>query len=183
MTATGAVVALLIIVIYEFGIGINNHKHGRTLYERARRRADEQGKPLIVVGDPHNGISSWIYYQWTDQWSHDCGDHMIDMLPCSDCATHKRTIKQDLIVALGEWPDNSAVVYVGRVLEYVEPLDTALAEINRVAGSPQNMYIAYTPWYSFMSLAYPGDWFDHKPSKNIIYSAPPQSSTVDYKLV
>ncbi|MBK8263789.1 MAG: hypothetical protein IPK80_20940 [Nannocystis sp.] len=37
--------------------------------------------------------------------------------------------------------DDSAVVFVSCVLEYVEDLHGALAEIARIAGSPDNLFI------------------------------------------
>lgn len=112
-----------------------NYRRG-LLYKLAYARALNQNRPLIVIGDPHNGVGSWVHGP-----AYGAGSLVIDISGClsNEC----NVIKQDIISGLAEFESNSCVIFVSCVLEYLEDshIERALSEINRVAGSFNNIFV------------------------------------------
>lgn len=138
----------------------------KAMYGRARARAIETGKPLVVVGAP---MASGSLSQYR------CGDlPCIDLEGCSACAAPPR----DVTVA-GAIPvqDGGAVVLVQYVLEYVENIDGAWAEIKRAAGRSGDVFVSRVQdWATFTRLM--------TGCKRIIKSAPPNDTgELTYKRV
>ncbi|MBK8265621.1 MAG: hypothetical protein IPK80_30365 [Nannocystis sp.] len=52
--------------------------------------------------------------------------------------------------------DDSAVVFVSCVLEYVQDLNAALAEIARIAGSAENLFVVNVQPWTLTARLYPG---------------------------
>ncbi len=97
-------------------------------YQRARDRADTIDRPLVVVGAPAKSMSQYR-----------CGDvPCVDINGCKSCKAPPRDVTVAGAIAL---EDDSAVVFSPYVLEYVDNPEAAMAEMQRVAGSPENMYI------------------------------------------
>lgn len=109
------------------------------MFERARRRATLIQRPLAVVGAP-------------DSWStggYPCGDVTIDIAD-SDCPNLYRL---DITEPL-PFDDDSLVVFVSCVLEYVDDFDSAVTELYRISGG--NLYnVRVEPW-TLTAYLYPG---------------------------
>ncbi len=52
--------------------------------------------------------------------------------------------------------DNSSVVFVSCVLEYVTDIDAALREISRIAGSADNVFVVTVQPWTLTARLYPG---------------------------
>lgn len=111
-----------------------------SLYELAQRRAAELGRPLLVIGSPDGGVTG----------GYGCGDMTVDLNPSAVCPNH---IVADVCenIPLG---DDSCVVFVSCVLEYVSDLDRAMSEIDRVSGGER--FIAHVEPWTITAYAYPG---------------------------
>lgn len=182
-TWTGTVIALIIILVYEIIIGRDRHVRRGTTFQQAQRRARELGRPLIVVGDPHRGIGSNFYYWMGNSWGYHIADQLIDTDPCEQCIRDPRTIKSELGPALSEQPSDSAVIFISCMLEYIHPLEPTIQEVNRVAGGPSNIFVVYTDRWSLAGISYPG-WLLGQPEVcNVINSAPPDSTTIEYRAI
>ena len=121
----------------------------------------ELGRPLVVVGDPDAGAHTRLVR------AYDCGDLCIDLHGCPKCR-----IMQAADLTAGPVPgipDNSAVVYVSCVLEYVTDPESALGELQRMAGSPENMFIVFVEPWSVTAVLYPGaKWVGGKDDDHVV---------------
>jgi SAM-dependent methyltransferase len=109
------------------------------LYDVARRRADELGRRLVVVGAPDGGVTA----------GYGCGDITIDIAP-SSCPS---AIQADITKPL-PFATDSVVVVVMCVLEYVDDANAALAELNRISGG--NLFVVRVEPWTLTSVFYPG---------------------------
>lgn len=109
------------------------------MYAYARIQANQLGRPLVVVGAPDGGVTS----------GYDCGDITIDIAP-SSCPN---SLQADITKRL-PFADDSVVVVVMCVLEYVDDADAALAELNRISGG-YLFVVRVEPW-TITSVVYPG---------------------------
>lgn len=181
-TWSGTIIALIIIFCYELYVGRDRHRRRATVFEQAQNRAREVGRPLIVIGDPHNGLGSNFYSRVVgDPWGYDLGDCHIDIAPCDRCASDARTIQAELGAALSERDSDSAVIFVSCVLEYIHPLEPTVEEIRRVAGHSDNIFVVYSDRWSLSAISYPGWLLGHSNVCNVIASAPPDSPTLRYR--
>jgi hypothetical protein len=120
----------------------------REAFAAATRRAQELGRPLIVIGDPHAGAHTRLMP------AYGCGDLCLDLNGCPRCLRYRAAdITQGPIAGIG---DDSAVVFVSCVLEYVDDLRAAVAEIARIAGDPRNTFVVTVQPYTFTAALYPG---------------------------
>ncbi|MFY0533390.1 hypothetical protein [Nannocystis pusilla] len=111
-------------------------------------RAGALGRPLVVIGDPDGGMHTRLMR------AYGCGDVCVDMNGCPKCPV---TIVAD--ITKGPLPgvaDGSAVVFVSCVLEYVIDLQAALAEIARMAGKPENVFLVTVQPWTLTARLYPG---------------------------
>ncbi len=110
------------------------------VYNQAFETSRALGRPLLVVGAP-------------DSWStggYPCGDITVDIETDSVCPTHYQL---DVTKRL-PFDDNSVVVFVSCVLEYVSDYDAALAELMRISGG--YLYnVRVEPW-TLTAYLYPG---------------------------
>lgn len=132
----------------ESGLALRRFEVRRRVYEAAARRAVELGRPLIVVGDPDAGAHTRLVR------AYGCGDLCVDLRGCPRCRVMQA-------VDLTEGPvagvaDDSAVVYVSCVLEYVSDPAAALRELYRMAGAPDNLFLVFVEPKSLTSTLYPG---------------------------
>ena len=109
------------------------------MYEAAAARAAELGRPLIVVGAPDGGMTS----------GYGCGDATVDLAGSSCPNSYAANICTGL-----PFDDDSAVIYVSCVLEYVDDYDAAMQELYRVSGG-QLFLVRVEPWTATAFL-YPG---------------------------
>ncbi len=135
-------------------------------YTLARARALALGRPLVVVGDPRSHM--------TRGW-HGYGNLCIDLNGCPSAPLGTRTRAADISLRGAiPYPDNSVVVFVACVLEYVPNIEGAWTEILRAAGGPENVFIVHVEPTSLTAWCYPGSYW-------AISSAPPLSSRPVYK--
>lgn len=135
-------------LLVEGGMALRRFEARRRGFEAAARRASALGRPLVVVGDPDAGAHTRLVR------AYECGDLCIDLRGCPRCQ-----VMQAADLTAGPVPgvaDDSAVVFVSCVLEYVADPATAAAELRRMAGSPENLFIVFVEPWSLTASLYPG---------------------------
>jgi hypothetical protein len=125
---------------------IARHAERTRLFDAAVKRATELQRPLVVVGDPDAGLHTRIVR------AYGCGDVCVDLSGCPACPT---ALAADITKPL-PFPDNSVVVFVSCVLEYVGDLEAAYRELLRVAGDPKNLFVVTVQPLTFTATLYPG---------------------------
>lgn len=110
------------------------------VFNLAQAKATELGRPLVVVGAPDLGPTE----------GPGCGDITVDLAAGSQCPNFLRAdISKPLPMA-----DDSVVVFVSCVLEYVDDFPAAVAELRRVAG-PWLYNVRVEPWtFVFIGIGY-----------------------------
>lgn len=124
---------------WEGGWWLRRRMRRQEQYQRALAAARALGRPLVVIGAPDGGVTS----------GYGCGDVTVDLKP-SSCPL---AIQADVTKTL-PFADNSAVVFVSCVLEYVDDAAAALREIARVSGG-HAYFCGVEPW-TLTAFAYPG---------------------------
>jgi hypothetical protein len=111
-------------------------------YRAARSLADRLGLPLVVIGAPDLGATA----------GPGGGDLTIDLAVSSVPGS----IQADICGGPGSipLPDDSCVVYVSCVLEYVPDLESALLEISRVSGG--RFFVTRVEPWTLAAHFYPG---------------------------
>jgi hypothetical protein len=117
---------------------VRTHNRSST-YQCAARRAAALGRPLLVVGAPDGGVTS----------GYGCGDLTLDLTK-SSCPNH---IQADITKQI-PLNNDSVVVFVSCVLEYVNDLDAAMRELVRVSGG--NLFITRVEPWTLTAYLYPG---------------------------
>jgi len=136
------------VIAAETGLAVRRFEARRRAYEAAVRRASAAGRPLIVVGDPDAGTHTRLVR------AYGCGDLCIDLRGCPRCQVMQAA---DLTQGpIADIADDSAVVYVSCVLEYVADPESELRELNRMAGSPDNLFLVFVEPWSLTAALYPG---------------------------
>ena len=115
-------------------------------YNRAIARARLLNRKLLVVGAPQGGIYTAIMP------SYGCGDVCVDLEGCGDCPVQ---LHHDITKPL-PFPDNSMVVFESCVLELVNDPWRGWNEMQRVAGSPENFFMARVQSNTLTAGFYPG---------------------------
>lgn len=171
------IIILLVIFVELFTSVFRNIERSST-YLLAKKRAKETGRPLIVIGDPHNGFGTNMLGV-----SYGIGDYMIDMFPCKKCLKSPNTFAQDLIEALKTFKSDSCVIYTSCVLEFVPDMEGSIAEIFRVAGHHTNVFVVHIQPYCPVAYGYlcPKSIIKHDGSRRVIKLAPPEFPTFIYK--
>lgn len=135
-------------VLAEGGMALRRFEARRRAFEAAARLASALGRPLVVVGDPDAGAHTRLVR------AYGCGDLCIDLQGCPMCR-----VMQAADLTAGPVPgvaDDSAVVFVSCVLEYVSNVEVAIQELQRMAGSPENLFIVFVDPWSLTAALYPG---------------------------
>lgn len=128
-------------------VGAASRFHDRQVqFANAQARARATGRRLVVVGAPSAGAHTRLMP------AYDCGDVCVDIDGCPACPVSETV---DLARGRTTVPDNSAVVFVSCVLEYVSDPAAAMREIVRMAGDASNVFlVAVQPWTA-TSVLYP----------------------------
>lgn len=138
------------LVLWEQAWWMRRRQLRAQMYAAAKARAEALGRPLVVIGDPKGGAT---------QDDYGCGDLAIDLTGCPECTNdgEPNGIVAD-VCEPGSIPleNDSAVVFVACVLEYVSDFDAALDEILRVAGGPENVFVVRVEPWTITSVVYPG---------------------------
>jgi len=135
-------------ILAEGGMALRRFEARRRAFEAAARHASALGRPLVVVGDPDAGAHTRLVR------AYGCGDLCIDLQGCPMCR-----VMQAADITAGPVPgvaDDSAVVFVSCVLEYVSNVEVAIQELQRMAGSPENLFIVFVDPWSLTAALYPG---------------------------
>lgn len=115
------------------------HKRG-AFYREAKDLARRLGKPLVVVGAPDRGATSS---------PSSADDIVVDIAP----SNAPNFIQADICQRI-PLPDNSAVVYVSCVLEYVSDANAAMRELLRVSGG--DLFVCRVEPWTLTAYLYPG---------------------------
>jgi len=126
---------------WEGAWALRRYARRKHYYKKAYDRAAQLGRPLVVIGDPSGGLTH----------GYGCGDVCIDLHGCDCSAQITADITQNIPLR-----DDSSVVYVSCVLEYVDDPASAANEITRVAGSNDNIYVVTVEPWTFTSRMIPG---------------------------
>jgi hypothetical protein len=164
-------ILLLNLAIYEFIIGYMRQKDRYYIYKLAESRAKKLNKKLIVFGDPYSGKGSKIYNKFMNTYG--CGDIVVDIKLSKK---YDNCIEMDMLSYLKTCDDNSNVVFISCVLEYVDNLDEIIGELLRVTGSYDNIYVVTVSKYSIFAYLYQDQ--DHH-AKQIV-RAPPKHDCIVY---
>jgi hypothetical protein len=134
----------------------------KAMFARASRRAKELGRKLVVIGDPDGGVTHGGYGY---------GDVCIDLATgCAKAPSSTLSLKADISEPLPLESDQY-VVFISYVLELVLEIDKAWAEINRIAGSEENIFMLALHPSESATYSYPG-------IVNAITSMPPDGPLV-----
>ena len=145
---TLARIALGYAAAVESAAAIVRFRERTSAFRLAVDRAAALGRPLVVVGDPDGGMHTRLLR------AYGCGDVCVDMNGCPKCPV---TVVADITKGpIADIEDNSAVVFVSCVLEYVQDLDAALREVARIAGSSDNVFIVTVQPWTLTARLYPG---------------------------
>ncbi|MCY1062153.1 methyltransferase domain-containing protein [Nannocystis sp. SCPEA4] len=135
-----------------------------SLFAAAVARAQALGRPLVVVGDPDAGMHTRLAR------AYGCGDVCVDLGGCPLCPV---AIAADITKPL-PFADNSVVVFVACVFEYVDNVEAAYAELLRVAGSPDNLFVVNVQPWTLTAHLYPGaNWAGQAFAGRIAYAPVP----------
>lgn len=127
------------VAAWEGGWWVARNAKRTRMYQEAQAWALQLGKPLVVVGAPDLGATP----------GPGCGDLVIDIAP-SKCPN---SIQADICKGI-PLADNSSVVFVCCVLEYVENEAAAMKELLRVSGG--NLFICRVEPWTLTAYLYPG---------------------------
>jgi len=151
-------------LIVEGGTALRRFRRRREAFEAAVRRATETGRPLVVVGDPDAGAHTRLLR------AYECGDLCIDLRGCPRCQTMKvADITKGPIDGIA---DDSAVVFVSCVLEYVADPTAALRELARIAGARENLFLVLVEPWTLTATLYPGARWSGIANERIIAMQP-----------
>lgn len=126
-------------VAWEAGWWLRRRQQRSTIYQSALDTARALSRPLVVVGAPDAGVTA----------GYGCGDVSVDTAD-SACPAHLRA---DVTGRL-PFADDSTVVFVSCVLEYVDDYPAALRELRRISG--RWLYLVRVEPWTLAAYLYPG---------------------------
>lgn len=163
MLKLGARVALGYVALVESAAAVVRHNERTAAFQAASQRAAALGRTLVVVGDPDAGFHTRLMR------AYGCGDVCVDLNGCPRCPT---TVVADITTRVPGIDDDSAVVFVSCVLEYVGDMPAALSEIMRMAGTRDNVFlVTVQPWTATARL-YPAAKWKASPAENTVAMVP-----------
>lgn len=114
------------LVAFEAVQMLRRKKKAETLFRRAKARSEQTGKPLLVIGDPDASLKNRLLGR-----DYECGSTCIDLRGCERCPV---SITSDAYEYLAQQEDDSAVIFVSCVIEYVPDPQQLEREIQRVSN-------------------------------------------------
>ena len=148
---------IVFLIVYEIVICILRKIKRRTVYAKAKQRAHQTGKKLLVIGDPYNGLASK-----TTGCDYGCGDLCMDLTGCPNCP---KTMKGRLEDTITDVNLNEYIIYISCVLEYVDDIEYIQTFLDKV--DPEDLFVVNVEWYSLMAYFYPYFLTHEQPPKNI----------------
>ena len=158
---------IIVLIVFTIIADVIMYFNRKNYYLLALEKSKLIKKPLLVIGDPKKGIASKILGP-----RYGYGDICIDLEPSEN---NDKVLKEEAISFLKKQSNNSFVIYVSAVLEYIPDIENAIFELQRVSGG--DLYIMNIPPYAPVSYLY---IFQGDRAKNIIYSAPPNGEKIKY---
>lgn len=149
--------------MYELIITLIRKNRRRHLFNLAKERAKNTGKPLLVVGDPYNGLTSIVTGA-----DYDCGDLCVDITGCPKCENKIKISLEDFVE---NYNLDDYVIYISCVLEYVDDIDLIVGKLNQV--NKENLFIVNVEYYSIVAYLYPYFLTGERPARNVIISTDP----------
>jgi len=134
------------------------------LFQMAKARAAETGKPLVVIGDPDAGLLVRVLGR-----TYECGSTCIDTFGCPAC---NQQIAGNLEEILPSLVTNSAVVFVGHGFERVRDPALVAQHLDRISGG--DLFIAHLESASLAAWFTPGH-------RQRVFFAPPRAPELVYK--
>lgn len=125
---------------WETGWWTRRVRDRRDLYRRAKAHARAIGKPLLIVGAPDLGPTKGPVA---------ADDLVLDIAP----SAAPNAIRADVTRRI-PLPNDSVVVFVSCVLEYVTDLDAAMRELRRVGRN--RIYVCRVQPWTLTGWLYPG---------------------------
>lgn len=162
-----------LLILYELVLTYTRYLKRKRIFDIAKKSAQDLGKPLMVIGDPDNGATNFMFGR-----CYECGDVCLDITGCPSCSNG---IKQKIEDYLPTLECNSYVIFISCVLEYVDTnkLDFIMKEINRVSGG--NYYIVSVEPMSLTALLYPTRWITGEHGSNqMILTEYPNCDPLEY---
>jgi hypothetical protein len=176
------IVVIIIFILNEIYQAKKRNSDRKAIFEMAEKRSIESKLPLIVIGDPYNGIYSRMYGP-----AYTCGDICIDLTGCPKCPSKTMKMKGDIIQELKKLPDNSAVIFISCVLEYIDgDMDEAIKQIYRVSGGSNNIFITSVSSKSILTMLFYRDWINNTHTdiqRYILTKHPPFFDTIEYQKI
>jgi hypothetical protein len=135
---------------------VDRYAERRGLFERARLRAEELERPLVVVGSPDRSVGF------------SCGDvPCVHPFGCARCGAAPADVARPGGIGAD---DDTIVVFTCDVLEHVDDAEATYAEILRCAGHFSNVFVArLQKWATWTRLG--------SAARRLIVEAPPQQAT------
>jgi len=134
-----AVKAAIAVSAWEAAWWLRRRNRRTTVYQQALAYAQSVNLPLVVIGAPDGGVTC----------GYGCGDITVDLVE----STCPNSIVADVTKRI-PIKDNSCVVFVSCVLEYVNDVDAAVGEIERISGG-RVFWVGVEPW-TLTAYLYPG---------------------------
>lgn len=125
--------------VWEAGWWLHRVSKREEVFAQAEARARALGRTFVVVGAPDAGMTR----------GPGCGDVTIDLAPSTCPNSLRADIEQPL-----PFPDNSCVVFVCCVLEYVNDLEAAMKQLTRISGG--ELFIVRVEGWTGTAYLYPG---------------------------
>jgi hypothetical protein len=166
---------LFVVVIYELALSYTRYIRRKRIYALAKTKSQLVKKPLLVIGDPNNGSTNYLIGS-----SYGCGDVCLDLTGCPECPNG---VKQKIEAYLPELENNSYVIFISCVLEYVDTqnLDFIHRELMRVSGG--DLFIVSVEPLSLTAILYPTRFVTGERGPNqIILSEYPDTNLKYYPL-
>lgn len=176
VVVVGIVVAMLIVLVVNEVIWWAKRIVLRKRYYRlARERATLLSKPLMIIGDPDAGYTNKLLGA-----DYPCGDVTLDLSLSAKCKRSGGGVEGDIRDTLPSFADNSHVIFVSYVLEYVEDLHKVIPELMRIAGSADNLFVVHASQYALWSRLRKSSSLTDPEAVNVITAAPPQSRAISF---
>lgn len=118
----------------------------KKIYKDAKLKSKLLNKPLMVIGDPFNGIGSQKHGV-----AYGCGDICLDLTGCPKC---KNGDKGKLENILPKYKSNSHIIFISCVLEYVDDIENVWKNLIRIAGDVSNIFLVTVSGFCFTAYFY-----------------------------
>ena len=167
------IIILILITLFYDSIFQRNFRR-YNYYKQALKLSKKLNKKLLVVGCPWSGGFSGKISLLLKLYG--CGDILIDIKKKSKCPNH---VESDLKSFLTQQEDNSYVIFISVVLEYIDDIEETIIELKRVSGT--NIYIVPIDiiWEKWLKINMGN--YNHLDRKNLALKWTPKYNETKYK--